>query len=163
MISYSSATKLGAKIRILSKFAPMIQKTQEYTYKLRMRVRDYECDIEGVVNNANYQHYLECGRNEFMRSIGVDFVQATAEDYLFMLSRIEIFYKSPLRGGDDFDVCLNIRRKGVRYLFDQVIVKASDGKVAVKAEVECIVVHEGRIAKETPYDDAMRPYFTTCE
>ena len=29
---------------------------QDYTYKLRLTVRDYECDIEGVVNNANYQH-----------------------------------------------------------------------------------------------------------
>ena len=32
-----------------------------------MRVRDYECDLQGIVNNAVYQHYTEHCRNEFMR------------------------------------------------------------------------------------------------
>ena len=30
-----------------------------YIYELKMKVRDYECDLQGIVNNANYQHYLE--------------------------------------------------------------------------------------------------------
>ena len=31
----------------------------DYIYELKMKVRDYECDLQGIVNNANYQHYLE--------------------------------------------------------------------------------------------------------
>ena len=30
----------------------------KYCFTLQMQVRDYECDIEGIVNNANYLHYL---------------------------------------------------------------------------------------------------------
>ena len=30
----------------------------QYIYELEMKVRDYECDLQGIVNNANYQHYL---------------------------------------------------------------------------------------------------------
>ena len=30
-----------------------------YIYELEMKVRDYECDLQGIVNNANYQHYLD--------------------------------------------------------------------------------------------------------
>ena len=30
----------------------------EYQFETRMEVRDYECDIQGIVNNANYLHYL---------------------------------------------------------------------------------------------------------
>ena len=132
---------------------------QDYTYKLRLTVRDYECDIEGVVNNANYQHYLEYARHEFLRSIGIDFVECTANDYIFMVSRIEMRFKTPLRGGEECDVCLNVKKEGVRYIFLQDIVRVSDGKLAVAAEVECVALHENRIAKETPYDVLMDPYY----
>mgnify|MGYP002761968770 FL=1 len=30
---------------------------KKYLFTTRMEVRDYECDIEGIVNNANYLHY----------------------------------------------------------------------------------------------------------
>ncbi|MGL4327440.1 MAG: acyl-CoA thioesterase, partial [Tannerellaceae bacterium] len=46
---------------------------KEYAYQLKMKVRDYECDLQGVVNNANYQHYLEHTRHEFWESLGENF------------------------------------------------------------------------------------------
>ena len=30
---------------------------KKYIFETRMEVRDYECDIQGIVNNANYLHY----------------------------------------------------------------------------------------------------------
>ena len=44
-----------------------------YIYELEMKVRDYECDLQGIVNNANYQHYLEHTRHEFLTSVGISF------------------------------------------------------------------------------------------
>ena len=32
---------------------------KKYIFETRMEVRDYECDIQGIVNNANYLHYTE--------------------------------------------------------------------------------------------------------
>ena len=40
----------------------------EYIFELKMKVRDYECDGQGIVNNANYQHYTEHTRHEFIES-----------------------------------------------------------------------------------------------
>ena len=44
---------------------------KKYIFETRIEVRDYECDIEGIVNNANYLHYLEHTRHLFLKSIGV--------------------------------------------------------------------------------------------
>ena len=46
---------------------------KKYMYETRMEVRDYECDIEGIVNNANYLHYTEHTRHRFLRSLGLSF------------------------------------------------------------------------------------------
>ena len=45
----------------------------KYAYELKMKVRDYECDLEGIVNNANYQHYMEHTRHEFLLEAGISF------------------------------------------------------------------------------------------
>ena len=46
-----------------------------YIFELPMKVRDYECDLQGIVNNANYQHYTEHTRHEFLLSEGISFAR----------------------------------------------------------------------------------------
>ena len=40
---------------------------EKYVYSIDIKVRDYELDAEGIVNNANYLHYLEYTRHYFRR------------------------------------------------------------------------------------------------
>ena len=37
----------------------------KYIFSMPMQVRDYEVDAEGIVNNAEYLHYMEHTRHEF--------------------------------------------------------------------------------------------------
>ena len=53
-----------------------------YIYELEMKVRDYECDLQGIVNNANYQHYLEHTRHEFLTSVGISFAAPVSYTHL---------------------------------------------------------------------------------
>ncbi|MBF6628475.1 MAG: acyl-CoA thioesterase, partial [Proteiniphilum sp.] len=39
-------------------------------FEIILRVRDYECDTQGHVNNANYQHYFEVARHDFLEKVG---------------------------------------------------------------------------------------------
>lgn len=42
-------------------------------FKLEFSVRDYECDLAGMVNNAAYLNYIEHARHEFLKTKNIDF------------------------------------------------------------------------------------------
>ena len=97
-----------------------------YLHSTEFTVRDYECDIQGVVNNANYQHYLEHARHEFLISRGISFAQLHEEGLDLIVTKVEIEYKYPLRSRDRFVVKTNIQREGnIRLVFLQDIYRTA--------------------------------------
>ena len=44
-----------------------------FDFELEFEVRDYECDLQGMVNNAVYLNYLEHTRHQYLRSRDIDF------------------------------------------------------------------------------------------
>lgn len=73
---------------------------KDYAFEIEMKVRDYECDLQGVVNNSNYQHYMEHARHEFLETTGTSFSALHDQGIDVMVSRIDISYKHSLRGSD---------------------------------------------------------------
>ena len=115
------------------------------SFNLEFAVRDYECDLQGIVNNANYQHYLEHARHEFLVSRGVSFAELHEEGIDLIVTRIEIDYKFPLRSRDKFMVTVNTFREGnVRLVFDQEILRIPDNKLIIKAKVTGVATKNGR-------------------
>ena len=118
---------------------------KSYSFSLEFSVRDYECDLQGVVNNANYQHFLEHARHEFLISKGVSFVQLHKKGIDLVVIKVEIDYKYPLKSRDNFVVRLNIQREGnVRLVFIQDIFRISDEKHVVHAKVTGVATKNGR-------------------
>lgn len=81
-----------------------------------MEVRDYECDIEGIVNNANYLHYTEHTRHLFLRSLGVSFAQLHERGIDAVVARMNLQYKTPLRCDDEFISRLWLENRYAIYL-----------------------------------------------
>ena len=107
-----------------------------FSHSLEFTVRDYECDLQGVVNNANYQHYLEHARHEYLISKGISFSRLHEEGLDLIITRVEIDYKYPLRSHDKFIIKTGLRRKGnVRLVFEQDIYRLPDEKLIVNAQV----------------------------
>jgi len=105
-------------------------------FSLEMAVRDYECDMQGVVNNAVYQHYLEHARHEYLKSLGIDFAAITARGINLVVTRVEIDYRMSLTSGDRFIVTVEPRRiSPLRIGFRQTILRLPDRKTAVMAQV----------------------------
>lgn len=105
-------------------------------FQIEFKVRDYECDMQGIVNNANYLHYLEHTRHEFLHHIGLDFEKLTREGILLVVKRIELDYSLPLRSGDSFIVdCQTQRISPLRFGFIQSIRRLEDNKSIAHAKV----------------------------
>ena len=85
-------------------------------------VRDYECDLQGIVNNAVYLHYLEHARHQVLKRAGFDFASLTAQGIHLVVVKAEVEYKTPLRSGDTFLVTSRVERlTPVRFVFLQDI------------------------------------------
>ena len=118
-----------------------------YQNELEFEVRDYECDLQGVVNNANYQHYLEHARHKWLESIGLDFAALHNEGIDLIVVRIEIDYKYPLQSRDRFVVRSNIQREGrLRIICNQDIYRQPDERLIAQAKVIVTGLQNGRPA-----------------
>ena len=104
----------------------------KYCYETRMAVRDYECDIEGIVNNAK----------------GVDAVVA----------RMSLQYKVPLRPDDEFVSRLGLTKEGIKYVFHHDIYRASDEQLCFRGKVELVCLVNGRLGMSEEYDRAFANY-----
>lgn len=111
-----------------------------------MEVRDYELDCESIVNNANYLHYMEHTRHKLCLEVGYPFIEMHRNGIDAVVSKMEIEYKTPLRSGDKFLSCINLERKGPRFIFHQDIYK-TDGEPVLKAVVTVVALKDGKLSK----------------
>ena len=131
---------------------------EKYKFCHEMKVRDYECDLQGIVNNANYQHYMEHSRHELLEKLGVNFGKLHEDGIDAMVAKITIEYKIPLRSGDRFVVGINLERQGPKIVFYQDIYRLSDEKLCTKGVVETICVENGRLTRGEIFDEVFKEY-----
>jgi acyl-CoA thioester hydrolase len=126
-----------------------------YDYELEFKVRDYECDLQGIVNNSVYQNYLEHTRHEFLLSIGLDFAELFRQNIVAVVARVDLAYKTPLKSGDRFVVKLRAEQEGIKYLFYQDIYRINDNKLCLKGIITTTPIINGRLAVSALLTDAI--------
>lgn len=135
-----------------------MDRMEKYVYELHMKVRDYECDLQGVVNNANYLHYLEYTRHEFLLAAGISFAELHKRGVDPFVARVNLAFKASLVSGDAFISRLRIRKERLKYIFYQDIYRASDNRLSVRAAVETVCTMGGRLCESEEFDKAFAPY-----
>lgn len=123
-----------------------------YPFKIEMTVRDYELDLQGIVNNSVYQNYLEHARHEYIKSIGVDFKEYSNKGINFLVVRAELDYKYSLTSGDNFWVGVRMEMESsVKFAVYEDIYRSSDNKLILKGKIIGTAInHKGR--PEIPED-----------
>ncbi len=109
---------------------------KDYEHKADLEVRDYECDMQGVVNNSVYQNYLEHSRHLFLKDYGIDFAEFTRRNIILTVIRAELDYKSPLVSGDKFWIRTTIERVSpLRIVFLQDVFRYPDNKLVLRGKI----------------------------
>lgn len=131
---------------------------QKYIFETKMMVRDYECDIEGIVNNANYLHYAEHTRHLFLKACGLSFAEMHQKGVDAVVARMNLQFKTPLTCDDEFVSCLGLHKEGIRYVFNQDIYRASDEKLCFRGVIEIVCLVNGKLADSEDYNLAFERY-----
>ena len=107
-----------------------------YAGRLNFQVRDYECDMQGVVNNAVYQNYLEHARHEYLKSLEIDFAELARQKINLVVIRVELDYKAPLVSSDRFWIGTRMEKiSPLRFAFFQDVFREADDRLVLKAKV----------------------------
>lgn len=133
---------------------------KEYLFLLEMKVRDYECDLQGVVNNSNYQRYMEHARHEFLETLGDNFGRMHEAGYDAMVAKVEISFKHSLKSGDRFWVGLNLKKQGVRFVFEEDVIRMSDGVLAAVGYVHCVLLKDGVLTRGEYLDQLLAQHLS---
>jgi acyl-CoA thioester hydrolase len=112
-------------------------------FELELKVRDYECDMDHVVNNSVYLNYLEHARHEFLIGLGIKFGEFARRGISLVVTRIEADFKGSLKSGDSFLVRTSFHRKGrIRLQFNQSIYRIPDNRLMLDAVVTGTALNE---------------------
>ena len=80
---------------------------KELHFDYTLRIRYAETDQMGVVYYGNYPQYLELGRVEWLRAIGLTYKEMEAEGIMMPVVSLQIQYKKPAL----YDELITIRTK----------------------------------------------------
>ncbi|MCB1399460.1 MAG: tol-pal system-associated acyl-CoA thioesterase [Rhodobacteraceae bacterium] len=121
-------------------------------HRLPLRVYYEDTDLAGIVYYANYLKFIERGRSEWIRGLGVD-QAALKRDHglVFAVRRIEADYLRPARYDDQLVVETVLQAEtGARLVMGQTVTR--DGEVLFSAVVTIVCLSETGGAARLPAD-----------
>jgi acyl-CoA thioester hydrolase len=123
--------------------------------KVTFKVRDYECDQQGIVNNAVYMNYFEHARHEYLDQVGLSFKALVDQGIFLMVTEAKLQYKRPLRAGETFVVHSRpVLASKFRLVFEQEIVNAQGEKTTL-ATTTIAGINQNK--KLIPLDSILEP------
>lgn len=122
----------------------------EAPHRFEVRVYYEDTDFSGVVYHANYLRFLERGRTEMLRALGIGQVDLFAGDLgrpiAFAVTRMEVDFRSPARMDDLLSVESEILAVGGASLTMRQRLRHGK-KVLVEAAVKVAAISGGRVAR----------------
>lgn len=120
-----------------------------------VRVYYEDTDLAGIVYYANYLKFIERGRSEWLRELGVDQRVLKQQGLVFAVRRVEADYLSPARFDDQLVVESSLHAQtSARIVIDQRVLR--EGAALFVARVTVVCLGEGGRPLRIPADVAAR-------
>jgi acyl-CoA thioester hydrolase len=112
-----------------------------HSHEFSIRIRYGETDQMGVVYHGNYPQYLELGRVEWLRALGISYAEMEESGYILPVTSICIQYKKPAIYDQLITIRTHLRNiPTVRICFDYEIV-AADGEILATAQTDLAFIN----------------------
>lgn len=120
-------------------------------HSLPVRVYYEDTDLAGIVYYANYLKFIERGRSEWVRALGIDqMALKTGQGIVFAVRRVEADYLRPARFGDELTVITRLREiGGARIVVEQEVQRAGERLFAAVVTLVCLA-DDGHAARVPP-------------
>lgn len=82
-----------------------------HSHKIQIRIRYGETDQMGVVYHGNYPQYLEMGRIEWLRSLGVSYKSMEDEGIMLPVISLSLNYKKSAFYDDIIEVKTQLKKR----------------------------------------------------
>ncbi len=113
----------------------------------KLRVYYEDTDMAGIVYYANYLKFLERGRTEMVRALGVDQVAMKAQGLVFVVTRVEADYRSVARYDDQLLVETRFGRiTGASFIMDQRVLRDETVILEASVRIACMSL-DGKVQR----------------
>jgi acyl-CoA thioester hydrolase len=124
-------------------------------FRHSLRVRYSECDLQGVVFNANYLTYMDEALTELWRAALPDgYAGMVARGVDLLVAEVGLRYRAPARFDDELDLEMAISRLGTTGMTSELRV-LRDGELLAEGTLRHVFVSAGEGTK-TPIPDEVR-------
>lgn len=109
-------------------------------HRFPLRVYYEDTDLAGIVYYANYLKYIERGRSEFIRDLGIDQVALKADhDIVFAVRRVEADYLKPALFDDVLEVQTSLENQSsARICLRQNVVRGDEILFSSQVTLVCL-------------------------
>ncbi len=114
-----------------------------------IKVRGYELDSFGHVNNANYLSYFEHARWEILN--GTDLLTKLRDQKLFLVVvEANVKYLRELLINDEITIKTTIRMEPPYMIYKHILFNKNTGRLSSKASIKTLLIDENRLAVDYP-------------
>lgn len=109
-------------------------------HTITLRVRTYECDAYGHVNNAVYLNYLEYARDLWLADHGLDYQGLVASGSGIFVAEAKLVYQSPALPGEDLTIATLPLDSGAAWVVLGQTVRGPADRQVLEAQMKLVWV-----------------------